>query len=329
MASNNPFVFVNYRRRDTPVYAGWLHNRLVAQFGSSHVFKDLDSVPAGTDFTSHIADAISGCDVLLVLIGPVWNEPGNTEMHPLDNPNDWVRREIEAAIQQRKGIIPIMIDKTALPQPESIPPQMRELLKRQALTLNHASFEDDFRRIVTAIRLLFTASKKQEPVQGPDKAVRFIEIERIFRVQVQVPNRLVYTPDKHTATYRRPELDRLAESLIANEQIDHISIGRFEKPSVHENQSGKTSQAQKVWDEVKQGLWHGLVTVTPQAVIHVPHLKSLPVDRLSYGQIVSLDLQSFGCLVLTLPHRNVLVRFTPTARAAEFHTYIRDRIRQR
>ena len=61
--------FISYRREDSAGYAGRLYDRLSTHFGAEHVFMDIDTLEPGVDFVEVIEDAISKCDILVVIIG--------------------------------------------------------------------------------------------------------------------------------------------------------------------------------------------------------------------------------------------------------------------
>ena len=44
-------IFISYRREETAYPAGWLFDRLKEHFGEGSVFKDLDSIEFGEDFS--------------------------------------------------------------------------------------------------------------------------------------------------------------------------------------------------------------------------------------------------------------------------------------
>ena len=73
------------------------------------MFKDIDSIQLGDDFVEVITRAVGSCDVLLALIGNEWatmtDEHGRRR---LDNPDDFVRLEIEAALTRRVLVIPVL-----------------------------------------------------------------------------------------------------------------------------------------------------------------------------------------------------------------------------
>ena len=70
-----PKVFISYRRSETAGHAGRLYDAMAARFGDAHVFMDVDLQP-GVDFVERISAIVAACDVLLVVIGPEWAEPG-------------------------------------------------------------------------------------------------------------------------------------------------------------------------------------------------------------------------------------------------------------
>ena len=86
-------IFLSYRLEDSAGVAGRIYDRLRGYFGPAAVFFNVDSVPLGVDFQEYIESLLSHCDVFLAVIGPDWARQINTGR---DNPEDWVRIEIEA-----------------------------------------------------------------------------------------------------------------------------------------------------------------------------------------------------------------------------------------
>jgi hypothetical protein len=50
--------------------AGRLHDRLAQTFGRDNFFMDLDHIPVGVDFVTHLNNQLVACDAMLVVIGP-------------------------------------------------------------------------------------------------------------------------------------------------------------------------------------------------------------------------------------------------------------------
>ena len=65
-------VFISYRREDTSGEANHLASDLVDELGRANVFIDIDTISPGVDFERRIDEALTTCDVVLVLIGDRW-----------------------------------------------------------------------------------------------------------------------------------------------------------------------------------------------------------------------------------------------------------------
>ena len=143
---------MSYRREETSYATGWLFERLTEKFGGGQVFKDVDSIELGDDFVERISAAVGSCDVLLALIGEEWltmtDEKGTRR---LDQPDDFVRVEIEAALARRVRVIPILVDGATMPSADELPPSMAKLVRRQALELSPSRFDFDTSRLMTVL----------------------------------------------------------------------------------------------------------------------------------------------------------------------------------
>ena len=128
-----PKIFLSYRREDSAGVAGRIYDRLRDHFGPDAVFFDVDSVPFGVDFQEHIESVLSHCDVFLAVIGPHWAGESDTGRR-IDDPRDWVRIEIEAALKRGLPVIPVLIDHTRMPSEADLPPSLVPLALRNAVT---------------------------------------------------------------------------------------------------------------------------------------------------------------------------------------------------
>ncbi len=141
-------VFISYRRGETNGQARALHDQLAGHFGKNRVFMDVDSISPGADFVEKINEAIDSSGVVLVLIGRDWIGSGG---RTLNDPNDFVRLEIDAALQQHVQIIPILVERTPMPDRAELPEPLRPLANRHALDLENARWDSDVQRLVTAV----------------------------------------------------------------------------------------------------------------------------------------------------------------------------------
>lgn len=147
-------IFISYRRSDDPGSVGRVHDRLRLAYGERAVFRDIDSIPAGTRFAALIAEQMASCDVLLIIIGPDWlNVTDSRGERRLDQPEDSVRTEIEfglrrAATTSDLRIMPVLVGGASIPEPTQLPESIRSLLEWDAAKLRDDSFDDDFDKLV-------------------------------------------------------------------------------------------------------------------------------------------------------------------------------------
>jgi|GEM_PF-2586680 len=146
-------VFVSYRRHDTPGYAGRLYDYLVRRLGPEGVFMDIDDIRPGTDFDEVIHEALAECDVLLALIGPSWSTSTDRKGHRrLDEPADFVRRELEAAFERRIPVIPVLVQAASMPSLEDLPQPLSGLTRRQAFELSDRRWDDDIGDLISELQ---------------------------------------------------------------------------------------------------------------------------------------------------------------------------------
>jgi hypothetical protein len=98
---------------------------------------DIDSIPFGVDFHDFLSGRVGEAKTVLALIGHGWadasDEAGNRR---LDNPDDFVRIEIEAALQRGIPLGAVLIDGAPMPRPEQLPETMSALTRRNAAFLD-------------------------------------------------------------------------------------------------------------------------------------------------------------------------------------------------
>ena len=156
-------IFISYRREDSAGHSGRLFDALANHFHPSQIFMDVDSIEPGEDFPSVIERRIANCDVLLAIIGRRWLAASESEgRYRMDDPNDYVRRELELAQGKNIPILPILVGAAAMPSPQTLPTSLDHLSRRQAYVLDDADFHEDVNRLIPAIERAIARSREEK-----------------------------------------------------------------------------------------------------------------------------------------------------------------------
>ena len=169
-------TFICYRRSDDPGTAQALFARLGTVFPAETVFMDVEGIPAGEDFATLLDAKVSNCDVLLAVIGRNWLVDENG-LRRLEDPHDYVRHEIGAALDQGKRVIPVLVHGAQMPKEADLPEPIKRLAKRQALRLSHEQFGSDFRGLVDRLNEVFRQIDEQRQAHE-ETARREAEVAR-------------------------------------------------------------------------------------------------------------------------------------------------------
>jgi hypothetical protein len=130
------------------------------------VFQDVDSIQPGDDFAAEIEAAVGACSVLIAVIGPQWLSVERDATRRLDDPKDWVRLELEAAFRRRIRVIPVLVDGARMPSADELPSSLRDLARKQAVTLNTHS--PDTRRLVSALETALPRKESEQQLRTHD-----------------------------------------------------------------------------------------------------------------------------------------------------------------
>jgi hypothetical protein len=165
-------VFISYRREDSGGFAGRIYDRLTSRLGRENVFFDVDTIPPGRDFVDVLSERVGKCDALLAVIGKHWILSADSEnRRRLDDPQDFVRIEIEAALSRNVPVIPVLVDGATMPHPNDLPDSLTKLIRRQAVEVSHARFESDAERLTEALSQIEEEIRQREANLPPSRVV--------------------------------------------------------------------------------------------------------------------------------------------------------------
>jgi hypothetical protein len=147
-------IFIGYRRDDTGDTVGRIYDKLCDRFGREHVYKDVDKTPVGTDFGAHILGVVPRCRVFLAVIGKQWLEVRTPEGgRRIDDPQDWVRIELETALNTPGlQVVPVLVNDAVIPGEKELPESLRGLSVLNAAKVRRdPDFHIDMERLINAI----------------------------------------------------------------------------------------------------------------------------------------------------------------------------------
>jgi hypothetical protein len=164
-------VFICYRREDSAGFAGRIYDRLVQGLGRDNVFIDVDNIEPGLDFVEVLSERLGKCDALIALIGRDWiSSTVKGDRRRIDDPHDFVRIEIEAALDRSVRLIPVLVDGATMPRREELPDSLQKLRHRQAIEISHNRFDSDVERLTRALSLIQQELRRREEIETVSKA---------------------------------------------------------------------------------------------------------------------------------------------------------------
>jgi hypothetical protein len=154
MSGAKSTIILSYRREDSAGVTGRIFDRLTQEFGTDRVFMDIDSMPAGVDFHDHLQEILADCGALLVVVGKTWRSQRKGQPARIMDPDDWVRIEVETALERGIPVVPLLIDGATLPARDQLPESLWPLLRRNALPVDSGrDFHAQMTRLVRDLRV--------------------------------------------------------------------------------------------------------------------------------------------------------------------------------
>lgn len=163
MAEIKPKIFINYRRKDARGLVEKLYEHLVTLYGKENIFIDQSNIQKGKKISSSIQKTVQDCDLFLPAIGPNWDVGKNLKR--LHDTVDWVRQEIELTISHKKHMLPILIDRDAMPDSQIIPGSIGDIFDLNGIELTGDTkyWEQEIRRYAKDIETFTGLAPKSKP----------------------------------------------------------------------------------------------------------------------------------------------------------------------
>jgi TIR domain len=230
-------IAVSYRRSDTKWITGRIVEHLENHFGAGNVFMDIDNIPLGVDFRDHIREVLVQCDVLIVLVGPKWQEIDRSGNRWTVEGFDWVRFEIRTALERKIPVVPLLIDGTKMPKVSELPDDLRDFAFRQAATFDTEDFKHQIQRLIKSLDRLIADTMNKLPLSNLLSTEKLIE-------NYTPPNWLKDILDKLEKKQQQPDKAKPVSSF------DPISNSLFLEFSEKKQQPDKAQNAPLNWKEL-------------------------------------------------------------------------------
>lgn len=186
-------IFISYRREDTQ----WPVDRLRAALAphvanpKEDIFVDIDNIPVGADFVTYINEQVGKCDVLLAVMGRQWLTVSDAAGHRrLDDPKDFVRNEIAAALKRGIPVVPVLVDDTLIPQAMTLPEEIAPLARRNGVKLRRETFDADAQRLIAGLKLPTVRGARKGAGWLVLMAVAMIAIAGVVAIYVMTPGNI-------------------------------------------------------------------------------------------------------------------------------------------
>ena len=125
---------------------------------------DVDGIDPGEDFWRDIQDVLTKCSIVLVVIGDEWLSLPSASGRKVDDPNDYVRREVAAALARGVTTVPVLVNGAQMPAEHELPDEIAHLSRLNAVELRDTRWRDDVDNLASwlASRLVTSAEVNDE-----------------------------------------------------------------------------------------------------------------------------------------------------------------------
>ena len=259
-------IFISYRREDGNAFARQMQLKL-ENYGY-RVFLDVEELKDGV-FDQRIIDAITGAKVFIALLTPRY-------LCRCANDKDWVRKEIECALQNEIHIVPINIDRLFKAFPEDCPLHVRggigqhqfsEVFTGQQFSTTMRDLDDN--RLRPYIRE--GRAEGDGPVSGgsvvrirPDMECRMLRFgEQVATLKAAAYNKVTLRKGRHVFDFVSTECkdDHLEMTYDVSKDEDYFDVqlmpvkaARLQREESVRKREERDARARKLKGDFKVGL---------------------------------------------------------------------------
>ena len=137
-----PRVFLNYRNGIADHVVMMIQNELARLWGEHGVFRAGKSIPPGETYQPFLLRNATGVKVMLAVIGRGWEDDR------LDDPDDWVRKEIQHAHDNGVTVIPVLVGARNRLRAQDLPAELKWLADVQDMMITTDAEPADIEQFV-------------------------------------------------------------------------------------------------------------------------------------------------------------------------------------
>ncbi|QHC24259.1 TIR domain-containing protein [Streptomyces sp. GS7] len=157
-------IFINYRTGDGNEIAALIDNELSNRFGTERAFRASKSILPSIPYPDALLTNLRRSALLLAVIGADWLNFQNK----LNDPEDWVRKEILEAFACGLPVIPVLAGRTTERLKKSeLPDELARLADLQSVRLDTQNAEADLKRLGDLVAELVPELHDPEPAEAP------------------------------------------------------------------------------------------------------------------------------------------------------------------
>lgn len=147
-----PRVYMAYRDRHSGQMARQVELELKKKIEHLQMDSHYGSIPLGQTAPEYFRDRMEFSSAVLVFMDKWFDEFINSDDDRLiDDPKDWLRLQIEVALELDIPIIPILVNGADMPMGDELPESVRPITTRQAIRMAEQYFTDDIEALARAV----------------------------------------------------------------------------------------------------------------------------------------------------------------------------------
>ncbi len=145
--------FISYRRLESPFFIDSFYAAFVKRNGAADIFMDRKAIEPGSIWPEEIEMASARCRAMLVVIGPGWVNARNSDgTRCLDDPDDWVRREVAKGLERVDcTVVPVLYDTTTMPSRKDLPDALKDLIECEATIVTSEDLDSAIKHIIRSV----------------------------------------------------------------------------------------------------------------------------------------------------------------------------------